>query len=453
MADPIKKVIVLGAGRSAYSLIHFLADAALNSRIHLSLIDASEEGLEMYSHLKHVERRCHQLDDPEFKAQIGLNDVVVSMLPARLHPKVATWCLENKTHLVTASYVSEELEAMRDEVESNGLIFMNEVGLDPGLDHMSAMRLIHEIQSGGGEIVEFESFTGGLVAEPFENNPWKYKFTWNPRNVVTAGQGGAVKFIHNGRYKYIPYHRLFRRTERINLDGIGVFEGYANRDSLKYRSTYNLNSIQTMYRGTLRRTGFCKAWNCLVQLGLTDDSFEMDVTDMTYRDFTNAFLSYHSTDSVELKLKQYLGIDQDEVELWEKLESIGLFEKTEIPMTRATPAQVLQHMLEERWSLEPTDRDRIVMWHKLIYHLNGEFYEVESQMQCVGVNSKETAMARTVGLPAAMATLMIAEEKIIDSGVLIPVAKHWFDPLLNQMEHHGIVFEEKTRVIEPRQYP
>jgi saccharopine dehydrogenase-like NADP-dependent oxidoreductase len=179
----------------------------------------------------------------------------------------------------------------------------------------------------------------------------------------------------------------------------------------------------------------------------------MDVNGMTYRDFTNTFLAFHQSDSVELKLRHYLGIEQDEVELWEKLESIGLFENTPIPMQKATPAQVLQQMLEDRWRLEPTEKDRIVMWHKLIYQLNGSYFEVQSQMQCVGIDSKETAMARTVGIPAAIATLMIAEGKVDEHGVVIPVKPHWFEPILDQMEHHGIVFEENSISIEPRQYP
>jgi saccharopine dehydrogenase-like NADP-dependent oxidoreductase len=196
---------------------------------------------------------------------------------------------------------------------------MNEIGLDPGIDHMSAMKIIDDIREQGGKIILFESFCGGLVAPESDNNLWNYKFTWNPRNVVLAGQGGTAKFLHEGNYKYIPYNMLFRRTEFMEVEGYGRFEGYANRDSLKYRSVYGLEDAKTLYRGTLRRVGFSKAWNIFVQLGMTDDSYIMeDSENMSYRDFINAFLPFHPTDSVELKLRHLLKIDQDDM-LWDKL--------------------------------------------------------------------------------------------------------------------------------------
>ena len=199
--------------------------------------------------------------------------LVISMVPAHMHLSIAKACIAHKAHLVTASYLTPEMRALDLEAKENGLVFLNECGLDPGIDHMSAARLLDGIRADGGEIVLFESFTGGLLSPASEgDNPWRYKFTWNPRNVVLAGQGGAVKFIQEGKYKYIPPHMVFRRTEFMNVEGYGRFEGLANRDSLKYREAYGLENVPTLYRGTLRRPGFARAWDSFVKLGMTDDS-------------------------------------------------------------------------------------------------------------------------------------------------------------------------------------
>src|SRR5690606_7473122 len=227
--------------------------------------------------------------------------------------------------LVTASYISEEIQALHQQAKENGLVFMNEIGLDPGLDHMSAMQIIDRIREEGGKIILFESYAGGLVAPENDNNLWNYKFTWNPRNVVLAGQGGAAKFFQEGTYKYIPYHKIFRRTEFLNVNGYGKFEVYANRDSLKYREAYGLQKALTLFRGTMRRVGFSKAWDMFVQLGMTDDSYTLENSEgMSYREFTNLFLPYSHTDSVELKTRHYLKIDQDDI-MWDKLMELYLF--------------------------------------------------------------------------------------------------------------------------------
>jgi len=292
----------------------------------------------------------------------------------------------------------------------------------------------------------FESFTGGLVAPENDNNPWNYKFTWNPRNVVLAGQGQAVKFIQEGQYKYIPYQKLFRRTEIIEIEGYGRFEGYANRDSLRYRSIYGLEDIKTIYRGTLRRVGFCRAWDVFVQLGATDDSYIMEGSEtMTHRQFINSFLAYNLHDSVEIKLMQYLHIDQDS-ELMEKLKWLGIFDNTIIGLKNATPAQILQNILEKKWSLDEGDKDMIVMWHKFNYELDGKKHQRESSLVVLGDDSHHTAMAKTVGLPLAIATRLILEGKINLKGVIIPIHKQIYEPVLNELKQYGINFKDKTAV-------
>jgi saccharopine dehydrogenase-like NADP-dependent oxidoreductase len=365
------------------------------------------------------------------------------MLPASLHYEVAKDCIKFKKHMVTASYISPAMQDLDQQVKDNNLIFMNEIGLDPGVDHMSAMKVIDEIRAQGGKVILFESFCGGLVAPESDNNLWNYKFTWNPRNVVLAGQGGAAKFIQEGTYKYIPYNKLFRRTEFMEVEGYGRFEGYANRDSLKYRSVYGLDDALTLYRGTLRRVGFSKSWNMFIQLGMTDDSYVMeDSENMTYRDFVNSFLPYNPTDSVELKLRHILKIDQDDIK-WDKLLELDLFNPDKkVGIRNATPAQILEKILADSWTLSPEDKDMIVMYHKFGYELNGEKKQIDSTMVCIGEDQTYTAMAKTVGLPVAMATLQILNGNIKTPGVQLPIYKEVYEPILKELEEFGVIFKE-----------
>jgi saccharopine dehydrogenase-like NADP-dependent oxidoreductase len=345
--------------------------------------------------------------------------------------------------MATASYVSEEMKALSGQAKAAGVVIMNEIGVDPGIDHLSAMRVINDIKEKGGELKAFETFTGGLVAPEYDNNPWNYKFTWNPRNVVLAGTGTA-QFIQGGKYKYIPYNQLFRRTEIIDIEGYGKFEGYANRDSLSYREIYDLNDIPTMFRGTLRKPGYCRAWDAFVQLGATDDTYTMEGSEnMTNREFINSFLGFNPNDSVELKFKHYLNIRQDEVELYEKFEWLGIFEDTKIGLKNATPAQILQHILEKKWTLEKEDKDMIVMWHRFRYVINGKDEEIHSSMVVKGDDQKYTAMAKTVGLPLAISVKMILNGTISTPGVHIPITKEIYNPILDELENYGINFTEK----------
>jgi saccharopine dehydrogenase-like NADP-dependent oxidoreductase len=367
------------------------------------------------------------------------------MLPARFHIEVAKDCLSLGKHMVTASYVSKEMQALNEEAKSKNLVFLNEIGVDPGIDHMSAMQVIDRIRESGGKLLLFESFTGGLMAPECDTNLWNYKFTWNPRNVVLAGQGGAAKFLQEGRFKYIPYHRLFRRTEFLEVDGYGRFEAYANRDSLKYKEIYGLDTIKTLYRGTIRRVGFGRAWQIFVILGLTDDSYTIaDSENMSYRDFINSFLPYSPTDSVELKLRYKLKIDQDDI-LWEKLEELDIFSAVKkVTLKNASPAQILQKILLDSWSLKPKDKDMIVMYHKFGYELNGEKHQIDATMVCTGDDQTFTAMAKTVGLPVGIATLAILNNKIKKYGVQIPINKDIYEPILSELESFGIIFKEKS---------
>ncbi len=442
----MRKILIIGSGRSATSLIRYLLDRSTKEGLFITIGDISLEAAQKFT-AGHPNAKGIKLDvfnkEQRSKAVQG-SDLVISMLPARFHIEVAKDCVEFGKHMVTASYISREMEALDKEAKAKGLVLMNEIGLDPGIDHMSAMQVIDRIRAKGGKMLLFESFCGGLISPESDTNLWNYKFTWNPRNVVLAGQGGAAEFIQEGRYKYIPYHRLFRRTEFINIEDYGKFEVYANRNSLKYQSVYGLDNILTLYRGTIRRVGFSKAWNMFVQLGMTDDTYVIpDSENLTYREFINLFLAYSPTDSVELKLRYALKIDQDDL-MWEKLEELDIFNKEKtIGIKDATPAMALQRILEGKWSLAPEDKDMIVMYHKFGYEIEGKQYQIDSYMTLIGEDQTHTAMAKTVGLPVAIAALKILKGEITTPGVQLPIAKEVYDPILKELHENGIVFTEE----------
>lgn len=442
----MRHILIIGAGRSASSLIQYLLNKSEEEKLHLTIGDLSLELAEKKTN-NHPNAKALAFDifnETQRQAEIQKADIVISMLPAHLHFEVAKDCIQFKKHMVTASYISEAMQSLDKAAKENNLVFMNEIGLDPGIDHMSAMKIIDEIREKGGKMLLFESFCGGLVAPESDNNLWNYKFTWAPRNVVLAGQGGAAKFIQEGTYKYIPYHKLFRRTEFLEVEGYGKFEGYANRDSLKYREVYGLEDILTLYRGTIRRVGFSRAWNMFVQLGMTDDTYLIDNSEtISNREFINLFLPYHPTDSVELKTRLTLGIEQDDI-MWDKLLELDIFnEKKIVGLKNATPAQILEKILNDSWTLEKEDKDMIVMYHKFGYELNGKQTQIDSKMVCIGDDQTYTAMAKTVGLPVAMATLQILNGNITTPGVQLPLSKEVYLPILNELEEFGVKFYEK----------
>ena len=441
----MKNILIIGAGKSSSSLIKYLLEKSDEENLKIIIADISiENALELIDNHKNASAIIFDVfNENQRKQEIEKSDIVISMLPARFHIEVAKDCLLFNKHMVTASYISKEMKGLDSEAKQKGLIFMNEIGLDPGLDHMSAMQVIDRIRDNNAKILLFESFCGGLVAPESDNNLWNYKFTWNPRNVVLAGQGGAAMFIQEGTYKYIPYHKLFRRTEFLNINN-QKFEAYANRDSLKYRSVYGLDNIPTMYRGTIRKVGFSRAWNIFVQLGMTDDSYIIeDSENMSYRDFVNLFLAYSPSDSVELKLRSYLKIDQDDI-MWEKLVELDLFNpEKKIGLQNATPAQMLQKILQDSWTLQKDDKDMIVMQHLFGYEIDGEKRQIESSLIVEGENQTYTAMAKTVGLPVAIATLKILKGEIKTPGVQLPISKEVYIPILKELELHGIKFTER----------
>lgn len=445
----VEKIITLfGVGKSTPNLIDYLLENSKHKGIHLNLVDKTFNKLSsaVIEHPNCSTTVCDLFDEKQRTSLVKESDIVISMVPARFHSVLVKDCLKFEKNMITASYITDEIEQYRKEAKEKRLLFLFEMGVDPGIDHMSAMQVIDKIRESGGEMKLFESFCGGLIAPESDNNKWHYKFTWNPRNVVVAGQGGAAKFLQEGTYKYIPYHKLFRRTEFLNIGEYGNFEAYANRDSLKYRSVYKLDDIKTLYRGTIRRVGFSKAWNYFVQLGMTDDTYQIENSKgMSYRDFTNLFLPYSPTDSVELKLRHYLRIEQDD-SIWEKLVSINIFDsKSQIEQENGTPAQILQEILTKSWTLDLEDKDMLIMYHQFGYLMNGEMKQIESSMVVIGENAHYTAMAKTVGLPLGIAALLVLEDQIPLSGIELPIHKCIYQPVLKILKEKGIVFTETNK--------
>jgi saccharopine dehydrogenase-like NADP-dependent oxidoreductase len=437
----MKNILIIGAGRSATSLIDYLSTQAKLNGWTLTIGEQDAVAAKVrFPNLNVIDLTIENQEAA--REVIAKSNLVISMIPASLHIHVARICADLGVHLLTASYVSEEIKSLNDAFAKKGAICLMEMGLDPGIDHMSAMKVLDRIKNEGHELTAFETFTGGLLAEDKKtNNPWEYKFTWNPRNVVMAGSGN-VKFLQEGTYKYIPYHQLFKRTEVIHIPGYGYFEGYANRDSLKYLELYNLQGIKTLFRGTLRRPGFGSAWNIFVQLGATDDSYLMENVDqMTHRGFINSFLSYNPHDSVELKLAHYLNLSLESPEMY-KLEFLDIFKEIPIGLSKGTPAQILEHILKKKWTLVPDDKDMIIMWHKFKFIQNGANREIQSSMVAIGDDAVHTAMSKTVGLPLGIIAKLILQEKINLKGVQIPTSPEIYLPVLAELNEMGFEFSE-----------
>ncbi|HEY9046623.1 MAG TPA: saccharopine dehydrogenase C-terminal domain-containing protein [Ohtaekwangia sp.] len=440
----MKTILSLGAGRSSSVLIAYLLREAAANNWKIIVGDISVEAArERVGASHHGEAiRFDVNDEHTSKKTIAQADVVISLMPAHFHPIVATYCLALNKHLLTASYVSDEMKALDYEARQKGLLLLNECGLDPGIDHMSAMQVIDRIKQQGGKLISFESFTGGLIApETDPENPWRYKFTWNPRNVVMAGQGTA-KYIQQGEYKYIPYQQLFTRITPVHVAGYGDYEGYANRDSLKYIDTYQLEGIQTMLRGTLRNKGFCSAWNILVQLGCCDDTYKMEgVAAMTHRSFINAFVEAETNVSLEQRLVKHFSIQLDGPEIT-RLRWSGLFDDEPVGLNNGTPAQILEYILNKKWKLNEGDNDFIVMWHRFIYELKGKHHEIQASLIARGEDATHTAMAKTVGLPLGIAAKLLLQNKITSRGVAIPVSPEFYIPILDELKTLGVELTE-----------
>lgn len=439
----MKTILLFGAGKSSSVLIEYLLRQAPQHGFSLRVIDAdaslanAKVGGASHGSALGFDIMDTALREPEIERA----DLVISLLPPQLHQVVAVDCLRLKKHLLTASYVNEELQAMKCEIASNNLLFLCEMGLDPGIDHMSAMALLNDITQRGGMVHSFVSHCGGLVAPESDTNPWHYKISWNPRNVVTAGQAGALYRLQ-GKEIRLSYEQLFERENTVEVAGLGRYAWYPNRDSLSYLSLYGLQRVDTFIRTTLRHPDFIKGWKNLLQLSLTHDEPSYTLPNAT---LSEAFAHHFAQSGVETKVTQLREKDP----LFDtQLQFLGAdADKTPLGTSVFTPALLLQRALEKKLLLQEGDRDMIIMLHEIAYTISGENREVVSQLVVKGEDQIRTAMAKTVGLPLAMAAILLLQDKIALRGLQIPTHREIYEPVMQALKKEGIAFSETDRSI------
>lgn len=440
----MKRIVILGAGRSATDLIHYLAQKAVQHHWEIIVCDAdlslAEAKIKSYPHSKAIALNLQR--EEELHAWIESAELVISLLPPHLHLTVAKVCLQYHTNLLTASYVDDALRSLNGEALASDILILGEMGLDPGIDHMSSMEMFDRIHRQGGTVRKYYSSTGGLVAPASDNNPWHYKFSWNPKNVVLAGKGTA-QYIEDRQILYVPYHRIFKTLKSYSFPGYGEYESYPNRNSIGYKELYKLHDIETLYRGTLRKKDFAKAWHTLIDLGYTNDTFTISpLENISYRELTRRLIGTTS-DHFDQVLWE---ICQKDEEILAMLRWMGILDNSTVPLKTGTPADVLEELLLRKWNMKPEDKDLVIMHHEVEYELHGQNHKIESTLTLEGDNAVDTAMSKCVGLPLAL----YAEHLLVHgkpfAGVHIPVEREIYSPVLDGLQQLGIKFEEKTYI-------
>ncbi len=428
----MKQLLLFGAGKSATALIDYLGEISVENQWQVTIADrnltAWEERLSGNPFMHTVSLSVEE--EGLRQKLIARADIVISLLPAGLHYLVALDCLQLGKHLLTASYIDEKINALSDAIKKKGLLFLCEMGLDPGIDHMSALQMIHGIQEAGGVIHSFRSHCGGLVAPESDDNPWHYKISWNPGNVVAAGRAGAV-YRENSLVKSLGYRDLFKSCEEVTVDGLGRLAFYPNRDSLHYIPVYGLDKVATFIRTTLRHPDFCKGWQKVIELGLTDNEHLINTDGLTVAGFLAKYLgspqNHSETSALVSKQFNYLGAKDNQL----------------INKGECTAAAVLQYLIEQKWVLEPTDKDMIVMLHEIDFTLAGKKLTRKSTLIVKGQDNRHTAMAQTVGLPLGIAARLLLEGHISETGLQIPIVPGIYVPVLKALSQKGIHFIEK----------
>jgi len=436
-------ILVAGAGKSSSFLIHYLLTNAKRNKWKIIVADGDANAItEKLNGNENGEIAVIDIaKESDREPLVKRADIVISLMPAHLHILLAKDCLKHKKNLITSSYISDEMKEMDKDVKEAGLMFMCEMGLDPGIDHMSANALIHSIHKVSGVITSFKSMCGGLIAPESDNNPWHYKFTWNPRNVVTAGVGGAT-YLNKGKITEVPYDRIFEHNKRLQIDGAGALAWYPNRDSLRYLDLYEVPEIKTFIRATLRHPDFCQGWQALLLMGLTcqDDFFE--TKGHTYASWIKMKTGYHNSVALSRHIADTLIIDEN-AKLMGMLQWLGLFDEKPLQPGRYSSADILLSLLLEKWSMAPEDKDMVVMQHEIEYERRGALVRVSSTMIIKGDDREHSAMAKTVGLPMAVLAKLVLTNRIKPPvGVLLPNMVSVYRPLMVEMAHHGIVFNE-----------
>lgn len=425
--NQLKTILLFGAGKSASVLIKYLIKESEINHWKFIVADANLDMiLSKTHHSKFAEAvQLDITDDNAREKLVQRAHVVISMMPPALHFLIAKDCVEYRKHLLTASYLDNNMKSLRDEINHKKLLFLCEMGLDPGIDHMSAMKIMDDIKSKGGKITSFKSHCGGLIAPESDNNPWHYKISWNPRNIVMAGAAGAV-YLEYGEEKTISYEHLFDEANTVAVEGLEDLAYYPNRDSLSYIPVYKLHDAKTFVRTTLRYPSFFAGWNAIVDAGLTDDKTAIAVAGLSFKKWSEPVLPHINETNKEL------------------LEFLGLFEEALVPATATSSADILQYLVETKLAMQPDDKDMIVMLHEFVYELNGEHKQLQSSLVVKGEDSIHTAMAKTVGLPLGIAAKIILNGTLTLTGLHIPILKEIYEPVLEELEHEHIVFNEKV---------
>jgi saccharopine dehydrogenase (NADP+, L-glutamate forming) len=422
----LKTILLLGAGKSATVLIDYLIKESEANKWKFIIADANKEQILLKTKNSSFAEAV-QIDitnDKQREKIIQRAHVVISMMPPTLHFLIAKDCVEYRKHLLTASYVDKNIKSLRDEIAQKKLLFICEIGLDPGIDHMSAMKIIDSIKDNGGTITSFKSHCGGLIAPESDNNPWQYKISWNPRNVVLAGKAGA-EYKLNNTIEHKGYDELFKNCEQINIEGLGKLAVYPNRDSLSYIPVYKLDKVKTFIRTTLRYPSFCEGWHAIVKADLANEVDKINTNELSFVKWSEG-IKPHVNETNKLTL-----------------EYLGLFDEAMVPAAAKTSADILQYLLETKLAMQPTDKDMIVMLHEIEYNLTGKTNKIESSLIVKGEDNLRTAMAKTVGLPLGIAAKLILNGDIQLTGLHIPIVKEIYEPLLKELELNGISFTEK----------
>jgi saccharopine dehydrogenase (NADP+, L-glutamate forming)/spermidine synthase len=436
----MKKILILGAGLVAKPLVRYLLDqpdfevevASRTVSKAVKLIDNHPRGKASELNLKNEEG---------LKDKISKADLIISMVPYTFHPIVAKYCIDYKKAMVTTSYVSEVMKNLDAEAKKAGILILNEVGLDPGIDHMEAMRIIHEVEEKGGEILSFTSYCGGLPAPEANTNPFGYKFSWSPTGVLLAGKNSA-QYLRDGQQIFIPPQDLFDDYLMINIEGLGEFEGYPNRDSLPYIELYGIKSTKTMFRGTLRNKGWCSTLKKIADLGLLEEEGK-DWTGLTYKDFLKKLMNDPVEEDIKKALSAHLNIEESS-DIIQRFEWLGLLSDEPLPLEKDSPLNILGAKMLEKLQYEEGERDMIMLQHQFIASYPGDKKEkITSTLIDFGIPHGDSSMARTVGLPAAISTKLILEGKIEKTGVHIPVTPEIYIPILQELKEMDIAFKEK----------
>ncbi|OJW85265.1 MAG: hypothetical protein BGO69_06505 [Bacteroidetes bacterium 46-16] len=443
----MQTILVAGAGKSSTYLIHYLLSIATRNKWKVIIMDENADAIAEKIRVNgYASAEPAVIDVTNIKQREPLvkrADIVISLMPPHLHIHLAKDCLRHKKNLITSSYISPEIREMQKDVKEAGLMFMCEMGLDPGIDHMTASQIIHSIQRVAASITSFKSYCGGLVAPESDDNPWHYKFSWNPRNIINAGKDGA-KYLLNGKYVDVPYEKIFDHNKKIKVNELGPLAYYPNRDSLHYLESYDVPEVKNFMRATLRHPGFCKGWNALVALGLTDDKDHINDGSLTYAGWVKSKASYKNNSTLPEHVANKLNIPGDDKVL-SMLQWLGLFEDKLVPSKTTSSADILLDLLLDKWQMKPEEKDMVVMQHEIEYIHKGKKIKTTSTMTLKGENKEHSAMAKTVGLPMGILAKMILTKKINPpKGVLIPNMPSVYRPLLTELNHHGISFTDEV---------